>query len=154
MAMQNNVKRGEFLKKLQLEYLTYKLRSQIYTNEKFAGVARDIAEKKRAKILKVSKDFGMGTMFDTGVQEWVQEFFWNSHGLPNLQYKDEEQHRVQGNYDAWYLLQRGMTVLYQGVEMVVVANDPSNSVVRVARTGMKTWLKYEEISLINNYQWD
>ena len=37
----------QFLTRLQLEYLTHKLRSSIYRNGTYASVAADIAKKKR-----------------------------------------------------------------------------------------------------------
>lgn len=153
METKQNSIQAEFLRKLQLEYLTQKLRSMVYREGQYTKIAEDIAEKKATKIKALGIKFGIKTMFETGVDAWVTDNFWNAYGLPNLQYKDEEQKRVQGNYDAWYLLYRGTVVDYNGKEVTVVSNNPSNSSVRILSDGYMT-LSYNDISLINDYSWE
>jgi hypothetical protein len=99
-------KHRSFLTSLQLEYLTHKLRSVIYQNQTYASVAADIAAKKRAKIEELSAKFHVDTIFTPGynVSEFIERNFWQPYGLPLFQYKDDEQRRVQGNYDKWYIL--------------------------------------------------
>lgn len=145
----------KFLMKLQLEYLTQKLRSQVYRESKFVKVARDIAEKKRIKIQGLSKEFGCPCIFDEGADymEFVRKYFWKDNGLPNMQYKDKEQKRVQGNYDKWYLLYRGTLVLYNGVEAKVLLNDPPKNKVKIETKNEVKTVKYSDISLIENYKW-
>ena len=53
----------QFLTRLQLEYLTHKLRSSIYRNGTYASVAADIAKKKRLKIIELSVKFNVDSIF-------------------------------------------------------------------------------------------
>lgn len=142
----------EFIYKLQMEYLTHKLRSMVYRKMKYVKLSTDMAEKKKEKILALGAKFGVQTMFDTGVQQFVMDHFWNAKGLPNLSYKDDEQRRVQGNYDAWYLLYRGTVIMYNRDPCTVVSNNPTTRTVQVL-DGCFT-LSYDEISLLNDYEWE
>ena len=70
------IARKEFLIKLQLEYLTHKLRSQIYRDERYAKVASDIADKKKLKIQEVSVKFGLKSIFNgLSVNKFVKKYF-------------------------------------------------------------------------------
>ena len=142
----------EFIYKLQLEYLTHKLRSMVYRKMKYVKLSTDMAEKKKEKILALGAKFGVQTMFDTSVQQFVKDHFWNDKGLPNLSYKDDEQRRVQGNYDAWYLLYRGTVIMYNCDFCTVVSNNPTTRTVQVLDG--RFMLSYDEISLMNDYEWE
>lgn len=151
-----NDSRKSFLIKLQLEYLTQKLRSQIYHDERYSKVALDIATKKQSKIQELSVKFNLPCIFNKGydIQSFVNKYFWNDRGLPNFQYKDEEQCRVQGNYDKWYLLYRGTTVIYKGKEVRVLVNDPSKDTVVIETFSGELCVKYSEINLKSKFLWN
>lgn len=142
----------EFIHKLEMEYLTHKLRSLVYRKMKYIKLSRDMALKKKEKIQALGVKFGIPTMFDTGVTKFVNEHFWNECGLPNFSYKDGEQKRVQGNYDAWYLLYRGTVIMYNGEPCTVVSNNPSTRTVQVLDGCFA--MSYDEISLVNDYDWE
>lgn len=142
----------EFIHKLEMEYLTHKLRSLVYRKMKYIKLSKDMAERKKQKIQALGLKFGVLTMFDTGVEEFVKEHFWNERGLPNLSYKDNEQKRVQGNYDAWYLLYRGTIIMYNGEPCTVVSNNPSTRTIQVLDGCFA--MGYDEISLVNDYDWE
>lgn len=144
----------EFLIKLQLEYLTHKLRSQIYKDERYAKVAKDIAEKKKSKIQDLSIKFGLPTVFNGyNIKKFVKRYFWRQNGLPFLQYKDEEQRRVQGNYDCWYLLYRGTKVIYHGRIAEVIINNPSKEEALIKISEQEFLVKYSELQIKNDYLW-
>lgn len=105
----------KFLYILQLEYLTHKLRSLIYRDEAYIKVAADIANKKIAKIMEVSARIGEPNIFTDKLygENFIRNEFWQVYGLPNLMYKDENQKRIQGNYDKWYLFYRDTIVKYK-----------------------------------------
>lgn len=147
-------KQKEFIKALQLEYLTQKLRSFIY-DEKYSKVASDIAKKKRNKIIELGQKFGINTIFSDSIDinQFVKDNFWNNTGIPNFQYKDEEQKRVQGNYDCWYLFFRGTKVKYLGEEYSVVINNPSEKKILVENGKRRVKISYENVTLINNFVW-
>lgn len=147
--------RALFLQKLQLEYLTQWLRSRIYRDEKYVKIASGIAEKKRQKICMLGEKFGMETLFSPGfpVTDFVSKYFWNSRGLPNFQYKDEEQRSVQWNYDAWYILFRGTEVVFRGEMYKVVKNNPREKKVEITNGAGMFELGYGDIQLIDKYLW-
>ena len=134
----------EFIHKLEMEYLTLKLRSFVYRKMKYVKLSRDMAVKKKEKIQALGVKFGIPTMFDTGVAKFVNEHFFS--------YKDSEQKRVQGNYDAWYLLYRGTVIMYNGEPCTVVSNNPSTRTVQVLDGCFA--MSYDEISLVNDYDWE
>ncbi len=152
MDKENIKSQEEFIYKLQMEYLTHKLRSMVYRKMKYVKLSTDMAEKKKEKILALGAKFGVKTMFDTSVQQFVIDHFWNAKGLPNLSYKDDEQRRVQGNYDAWYLLYRGTVIMYNHDVCTVVSNNPTTRTVQVLNSCFT--LSYDEISLLNDYEWE
>lgn len=47
----------EFLQVLQLEYFSFKTRELIYERPEFIKMNRDIAEKKKEKIINLAKSF-------------------------------------------------------------------------------------------------
>ena len=49
----------EFLQVLQLEYFSFKTRELIYERPEFIKMNRDIAEKKKEKIINMAKNFHM-----------------------------------------------------------------------------------------------
>lgn len=145
----------QFLVDLQLEYLTQRLRALIYRDETYIKVASDIASKKRMKIAQLGIKFKLPTIFDEiPVHEFVDKYFWNEKGLPNFQYKDEQQQRVQGNYDAWYILYRGTKVVYNFQEAEVVSNNPSKEEVELRiNNDKKLTVRYSDITLNKNFVW-
>ena len=85
--------------------------------------------------------------------EFVEKNFWGKKGLPAFQYKDEEQRRVQGNYDRWYILYRDTKVLYKGTIMEVVSNNPAKEEVKIRGSKGDFLVKYNDITIINNFDW-
>lgn len=144
----------DFLMKLQLEYLTQKLRSFIYTEE-YSKVASEIARKKRLKIEELSEKFGIETIFSDGfdVADFVEKNFWNPFGLPNFQYKDEEQKRIQHNYDCWYMFYRGSRVMYRGKEMRVLSNNPPMRELKITDEFEQYIVTYNDITIKDNFVW-
>ena len=148
------IARKEVLIKLQLEYLTHKLRSQIYRDERYAKVASDIADKKKLKIQEVSVKFGLKSIFNgLSVNKFVKKYFLKPTGVPFFQYKDNEQRRVQSNYDMWYLLYRGTKVFYKGQLAEVVLNDPSKEEVMIRISEREFFVKYSELQIKNDWKW-
>lgn len=143
-----------FLHKLQLEYLTQRLRYLTYRDEKYKDFALKVAENKVIKIQSVGEKFGLETIFSgVPVQDFVKRYFWNEYGLPNFQYRDEAQRGVQWNYDAWYILFRGTEVVCSGQLCYIKKNNPKLEQVEIF-DGLSTVEKaYSEIQLIDKYQW-
>lgn len=146
---------NQFLVNLQLEYLTQRLRSLIYLEDTYAKVAADIAQRKKMKIAQLGAKFDVPTIFSgLDIEEFIDTYFWSKYGLPNLRYKDAQQRRVQGNYDRWYLLYRGTSVLYKGQIVEVTSNNPAKEEVEIRKNDSKFIVNYNDITLIkNNYTW-
>ena len=154
LRKENKNKQKKFIHVLQLEYLTHKLRSNIYLDEKYAKASAEIADKKKKKIMEVGAKFGIKTIFDgVDINLFIKENFWNNQGLPNLQYKDKEQARVQGNYDCWYLLYRGSKIKYLGEDYSVISNNPTEKKILIGNEKRRLKITYNKVSLINNYLW-
>ena len=152
----NGVKSQEqFLINLQLEYLTQRLRALIYQDETYIRVASDIAAKKRMKINQLGIKFNLTTIFNgENVEQFVDKYFWNPNGLPNFQYKDAQQKRVQGNYDAWYMLYRGTIVVYKGKDAEVLSNNPAKEKLEIRiNNDRKLTVRYSDITLNKNFVW-
>lgn len=144
-----------FLRVLQLEYLTHKLRSMIYRDSEYARVSYEISEKKRKKISEIGLKFNLVTIFDDGnyFDDFLNMNFFQEFGMPNFQYKNEEQKKVQGNYDRWYMFYRGRVVLYHGRECKVLENNPSTQMLKILFKGNKVLVKYDEITIKNDFEW-
>lgn len=152
----NGVKSQEqFLINLQLEYLTQRLRALIYQDDTYIRVASDIAAKKRTKIVQLGIKFNLMTIFSgIDVEQFVDKYFWNTFGLPNFQYKDAQQKRVQGNYDAWYLLYRGTIVRYNEATAEVLSNNPAKEELEIRiNNDRKLTVRYSDITLNKNFVW-
>lgn len=118
---------GDYLRVLQLEYLSNKLRALIYETPIFIKVKTDIAFKKQDKIKKLAKKINAFSIFDSPkfFDSFVEREFLNEFGLPNLQYGiDEEKNRKNAWWDKFYLFKPGTIVEYEGRDCKVLENDP------------------------------
>lgn len=118
---------AEYLKILQLEYFSCKVRELIYERPEFVKMNKEISEKKKEKILGLGKKFQMLTIFDSNqnAEEFWKEHFVQEFGLPAFQYSyDEAKKKAISYWDKFYLLKTGMTILYNGTEHQVKTNCP------------------------------
>lgn len=139
----------KLIKEIILEFLTYKLRSIIYVGE-HKRVAQEIVKKKIIKVKAIGDKLNQKTIIDSpkDMKAFINNEFWQKRGLPRLQYNTAEQERVQGNYDKWYLMQRGTQVEYDGELCTILRNDPSTDILQVNCQGKRINLRYEDVSLI------
>lgn len=153
--MELEIRHRDFLRVLQLEYFTHKLRSMIYRDPEYARVSYEISEKKRRKISEIGLKFNLVTIFDDGnyFDDFLNINFFREFGMPNFQYKNEEQRKVQGNYDRWYMFYRGRVVLYCGRECKVLENNPSTQMLKILFKGKKVLVGYDEITIKNDFEW-
>lgn len=123
----------EYLKILQLEYFSCRVRSLIYEQDIFVKMNHDIAEKKKDKIIELGKKFQTLTIFDSiqiASDFWKREFV-REYGLPNFQYgPDETKKEKVSNWDKFYLLRPKNVIVYKEKEYQVKENFPeTNSLV-------------------------
>lgn len=143
MEKSRSLTNEEFIKILQLEYLSCKLRSIIYDRPEFKKMNEDIAEKKKFKILDLSKKFLLPNIFEL---DEAFEFFWKKefiqeYGLPNFQYNPKSKELIS-YWDKFYLLKPGETVIWEGTEYTIKANHPNENSVRILKNGVSSFVPY------------
>lgn len=137
----------EFIKTLQLEYLSYKLRSIIYEVPEFRKMNSDIAAKKKEKIQNVAKRYRKETIFDSDENF---EIFWRSkflqeYGLPKLQYSAKKE--AVSYWDKFYLFSEGRMVTWKDVDYRVKTNNPDENVIMVRKKVLPFIVPYIDVKL-------
>lgn len=126
----------EYLRFLQLEFLSYSLRANIYEKEGFIKMCKDISKKKKEKIISVGKRFNLLTIFDS--QELFDNFLENEFnrefGLPRLQYVPETEKYVR-HWDKYYLLSKGKRIVFQNQSRTICDNWPDKEVLCLSKQG-------------------
>lgn len=117
---------SEFLRILQLEYLTYKVRSLIFDKAEIIKFNLDIARMKKEKILGLQKKFHIATIFDSlesFMNFYNNEFLNKDTNSCNMQYSlDEKKKEAQEKWDRIGLYKAGTKVIYQNQECLVFRN--------------------------------
>lgn len=130
MEKSREISLEQFVINLQLEYLSCKLRSIVYNrieSVELVKIYKDIAEKKKTKILNLKQRFRLGTMFDSdkAFSDFYLKEFLQEYGLPNLQYSEKTKKSVMF-WDRFHLLKPGTIVIYKGKEYKVKINHPND----------------------------
>lgn len=130
MEKSRKISLEQFVINLQLEYLSCKLRSIVYNrieSVELVKIYKDIAEKKKTKILNLKQRFRLGTMFDSdkAFSDFYLKEFLQEYGLPNLQYSEKTKKSVMF-WDRFHLLKPGTIVIYKGKEYKVKINHPND----------------------------
>lgn len=142
-----NLSIEEFVKVLQLEYLSYKLRSIIYEVPEFKKMNSDIAIKKKEKILNIAKRSRKGTIFDSDRNFetfWKNEFL-QEYGLPKLQYSAKKE--AVSHWDKVYLFGEGQMITWKGVDYRIKHNNPNENVIEVKKKGIPFIVPYIDVKL-------
>lgn len=113
----------EYISRLQLEYLSYFIRSKIFEqpfNEKYS----EFCKKKKETIEGFSLKNGRPCIFndDNIRNKYIKEFFGDGFGLPLFQYRDEYQKQNIGFYDKKYYFPEGIIVMYNNEEYTIHKN--------------------------------
>lgn len=140
----------EYLKFLQLEYLSCKLRSLIYDRPEFVKMNVDIAEKKREKIENLTHKFSMMSMFNSleSFSSFVSNEFVQEFGLPKIQYStDEKKKRAVSYWDRICLLPLNSEVFYKDQSYLVVDNHPDKECATIKRGMDKIYIPYTYIKM-------
>lgn len=122
--MEKKLSLNEFIEVLQLEYLTYKIRSLIFKKKEIVKINSDIATMKKEKILGLQKKFRIKTMFDS--LESFMDFYnhkFLSGNFCNIQYsRDEKKKESQIHWDKTAFYKEGTKVIYKNQECIVYRN--------------------------------
>ena len=126
---------SELYSHLQLEYISYFLRSKIYCRD-FAENYRNVCGIKKEKIEKIATKNGLPSIFnDICCKERYLSKFFNQWGIPNFTYRDIEIEGKMGCWDRFYYFQRGCSVKFIVDDRVVLGyvtdNDKNTRIVSV-----------------------
>lgn len=138
----------EFIKVLQLEYLSQKLRAIIYEKPEFKKMSNDIAEKKKEKILELSEKFKIPNIFssDESMMLFITESFLNPAGPPNFQYAPSSEKRVS-YWDLYYLFKAGQKVIVNETECKIFQNRINEGNVVIKKLDQVKVIPYKEVQV-------
>lgn len=143
---------SEYLKILQLEYLTYKVRELIFDKPEFIKMNKDIANKKKEKIINLCEKFRLDSIFSSieKFQDFWNNIFLNEFGLPNLQYSIVEEKKLsQVFFDKVYLLNKNTIVFYKNVECVVLYNNIEKNELSILFGNKSHSVSYDQVKIKN-----
>lgn len=140
----------EYLKVLQLEYLTNKVRSLIFDRPEFVKMASDVAEFKKERIELLSKRHFKPSIF-MSTEEFLNFYeneFLNPFGLPNFQYSNDNKKRAsQWYWDVVHLLGKNQVVIYKDGEYPILGNNMKDQMVCIQIDKKRKNVKYSEIKI-------
>jgi hypothetical protein len=144
---------SEFYYNLQIEYLSYFLRSKIYCKP-FSENYFKICEAKKEKIERISVKNNLPSIFNSDFSKnKFLERFMVEWGPPNFAYKDEEIQFKMQCWDRHYFFSKGVSVKFILDGKVLTAsiwgNDKQNEIVTVIdENGVNRDLHYNNVSRI------
>lgn len=101
---------SELYANLQLEYISYFLRSKVYCKD-FAERYKTVCDAKKEKIDRISNRNSLPSIFNDEVEkERYIQMFLNPSGTPNFTYKDETIKAKMGCWDGHYYFFGGVSV--------------------------------------------
>lgn len=137
---------GEFLKILQLEYFSHKLRSQVYDRPEFIKMHNDIAERKKQKVLDLASFLHAPHIFesDRNFEQFYKNEFLQEYGLPKLQYTPKNEKHLS-YWDKYYLFKKGTVVVWHHQEYKVKTNYPNEEM--LVLEGVSVELSYIDVKI-------
>lgn len=117
-----NIPIQDYISILQLEYLSYLVRSRIYRSP-FKEKYEEFCKKKQETIKTITLKVGRASIFtDEHIRDKYIEEFFNEKGLPNLQYRDDYQKSVLSIHDKKSYFSPGTWVEYEGRQHFISRN--------------------------------
>lgn len=139
----------EYFEQLELEYFSYLFRALVYEEPCFIKMCNDICEKKKAKIMKISHQYQLRSIFKDS-QEYhrmLKDVFLQPYGMPGLKYDPLKNSPVI--YDRFYAFKAGRKVKYQGKVCVVKENNPNwEKIIVTTPKGESIQLRYIDVELL------
>jgi len=137
---------------LQLEYISYYVRSIIYP-DRYAEKYNRYCIMKKEKIDKIGNKNGLPSIFNNkSVKDSYIEKFINPYGMPNFEYRDEDSIKMMGKWDKVYWFSEGVSVkIREDGNMVctkVVKNIYDDNCIVAEVNGVMKKFGYEFISRI------
>lgn len=102
---------SDYYTRLQLEYLSYRMRALTYQRGFDKKKFEDICAGKRKKIEQIALENRLPSIFNSSDQQsrYLSKFL-NPAGCPNFCYRDDYQRKVKGYWDRFYYFGVGSSV--------------------------------------------
>jgi len=147
-----NLPLTEYYSILQMEYISYYVRSVIYPG-KYSEKYKQYCVLKKEKIDKIGSKNNLPSIFNnTSVRESYINKFFNPYGLPNFEYRDEESIRMMGRWDKNYWFSEGTSIQIRDnggmVCTKIIKNLGNDNCVVAEINGFTRRFSYEFISRI------
>lgn len=139
----------EYFNLLQLEYLSYYLRSKIYEDAFFVKMCEDICEKKKNKILNITRSRPRLNSIFSDQNEWkrvVMDEFLTPYGPPNFKYPPGKLGMVF--YDNLYSFKPGFRVRDRGGIFTIISNSPDDNCIEISNDVCKKKVRYIDVELL------
>jgi len=144
---------SDYYTRLQLEYLSYRIRAAIYQRAFDKKKFTEICKKKREKIEQIALENCLPSIFNNTEQQrkYMGRFFGQT-GFPNFCYRDDYQQSVKGYWDLYYYFIKGASVRFTRGTSTDIGHIKDCSVkekkVRIIVDGRVIERKFEEVSRI------
>lgn len=137
----------DFISNLQLEYISYYMRWQIYERPIDKKRFSDICTKKSDKIAQMAFRNGVQSLFtsDDIWNKYVNKFLGSGIGLPAFQYVNDEQKKRTGYWDKYYFFKAQNKIIYKNEEYVIVRNYIRTEEVVITIDGQLEKIPYEKV---------
>ena len=124
MEVNRRISLPDYFTQLQLEYISYKLRSLIYKRDLDISKFCSICKGKKEKIEQIAYRNKLPSIFSSESQKekYLKRFFGDG-GFPDFKYRDEYQEKVKGKWDKLYFFVEGGKVFHKGEEGFFVINS-------------------------------
>lgn len=146
------IPKNDFYTRLQLEYISYKMRLLLYEREEDKKKFQDICVKKREKIELIALKDCLPSIFTSpeSQKKYLDLFFGQGKGIPNFCYRDDYQKRVKGYWDSYYYFRKGSLVQFKHhnddlTGIVLYFHVPSHQVTILMPEGTKYKKHCEEL---------
>ena len=148
-----NISLADLYSNLQLEFISYFVRSKIYCKN-FAVNYQKICRQKKEKIEKISTRNSLPSIFNNpDIKQRYLDKFFEGNNSPNFAYKDDEIRDKMERWDKFYFYSKGVSVSYKDGDDTILGvisfNDKSLSIVKVDdEFGNQKELHYNNIKRI------
>ena len=93
---------GDYILLMQYEYISYRVRTMLWSNPLDTNKFKEIAEKKRIKIEKITSKNAIPTIFtNEKIKEQLLGNFFSEWGLPKFKYRDDYQRYNEKGRNRW-----------------------------------------------------
>jgi len=137
---------GELFSNLQLEWISYYLRQNIYNRESDKKMFSDICIKKRERIEMFERRNCMPSIFTNKgkFKKYLYEKFLNPNGLPNFQYTPKTE-KLFTLWDSIHYFSVGSLIDFNGKEFTVIKVFPNKKQVEIKLEGESVIVGFEQI---------